>query len=147
MRVQTLALAQIVICNELNLAKDLLNQTGSTRSNQIRPFLIEQIFLPYAMAACQPVSLSACQPVRLVHQTRRGRLWTKSKLSLWRRYGECLDRWCHECAISLDLEAATQLRGWDSFCLPLFCFTCTVYHDLPGVVKAWWTPFDTESRV
>lgn len=58
MRVQTLALAQIVICNELNLAKDLLNQTGSTRSNQIRPFLIEQIFLPYAMAACQPVSLS-----------------------------------------------------------------------------------------
>lgn len=42
----------------VELGKGFFNQTGSTRSNQIRPFLIEQIFLPYAMAACQPVSLS-----------------------------------------------------------------------------------------
>lgn len=144
MRVQTLALAQIVICNELNLAKDFL--TKQVPQDRIR-FVLFWLSRFFSHMPWQPVNLSACQPVRLVHQTRRGRLWTKSKLSLWRRYGQCLDRWCHECAISLDLEAATQLRGWDSFCLPLFCYTCTMYHDLPGVVKAWWTPFDTESRL
>ena len=132
MRVQTLALAQIVICNELNLAKDFL--TKQVPQDRIRfLFWLNRFFshMPW-----QPVNLSACQPVRLVHQSDEA-VFGRSRSC--RCDEDMVNAWIDDAMSVLFHWISKQQLSWEGE--TAFVYLCFAIHvQCTTIYQVWWKP-------